>query len=237
MPFAPFVGVNHHGQSTLLGCGLISNEDTQTFTWLFRTWLECMEGKAPIGIITGIVYRDLKPENVMIQENGHLMLVDFDLSTKLSAKSPENRSDRKSNPIPEPTKKKNFSHFFKFRDSGISPADSVHHTEIRGDSVDTESDSVEKSNSFVGTEEYVAPEIILGHGHDFAVDWWCLGIMLYEMLYGKTPFRGENRKETFYRILSKPPDLTGELTPLRDLIGKLLEKDPMLQICTQDLAD
>ncbi|KAL2465956.1 Protein FAR1-RELATED SEQUENCE [Abeliophyllum distichum] len=52
MPFAPFVGVNYHGQSTLLGCGLISNEDTQTFTWLFRTWLECMEGKAPIGITT-----------------------------------------------------------------------------------------------------------------------------------------------------------------------------------------
>ncbi|XP_052192352.1 protein FAR1-RELATED SEQUENCE 5-like [Diospyros lotus] len=52
MPFAPFVGVNHHGQSTLLGCGLVSNEDTGTFVWLFRTWLECMEGQAPVGIIT-----------------------------------------------------------------------------------------------------------------------------------------------------------------------------------------
>jgi len=52
MPFAPFVGVNHHGQSTLFGCGLISSEDTETFVWLFRTWLECMEGQAPIGIIT-----------------------------------------------------------------------------------------------------------------------------------------------------------------------------------------
>ncbi|KAL2462187.1 Protein FAR1-RELATED SEQUENCE [Abeliophyllum distichum] len=49
---APFVGVNHHGQSTMLGCGLISNEDTQIFTWPFRTRLECMEGKAPIVIIT-----------------------------------------------------------------------------------------------------------------------------------------------------------------------------------------
>nr|GEV13192.1 hypothetical protein [Tanacetum cinerariifolium] len=39
MPMAPFVGVNHHGQSILLGCGLISNGDTKTFTWLFRTWL------------------------------------------------------------------------------------------------------------------------------------------------------------------------------------------------------
>ena len=35
MPFAPFVGVNHHGQSILLGCGLVSNEDTITFVWLF----------------------------------------------------------------------------------------------------------------------------------------------------------------------------------------------------------
>ena len=37
MPFTPFVGVNHHGQSILLGCGLISYKDTKTFTWLFHT--------------------------------------------------------------------------------------------------------------------------------------------------------------------------------------------------------
>jgi len=35
MPFAPFVGVNHHGQSILLGCGLLSSKDTNTFVWLF----------------------------------------------------------------------------------------------------------------------------------------------------------------------------------------------------------
>ncbi|XP_042950403.1 protein FAR1-RELATED SEQUENCE 5-like [Carya illinoinensis] len=52
MPFAPFVGVNHHGQSILLGAGLISSEDTETFTWLFETWLNCMDGNAPNAIIT-----------------------------------------------------------------------------------------------------------------------------------------------------------------------------------------
>ncbi|XP_042980271.1 protein FAR1-RELATED SEQUENCE 5-like [Carya illinoinensis] len=52
MPFAPFVGVNHHGQSILLGAGLISSEDTETFTWLFQTWLQCMDGIAPKAIIT-----------------------------------------------------------------------------------------------------------------------------------------------------------------------------------------
>ncbi|XP_024642129.1 protein FAR-RED IMPAIRED RESPONSE 1-like [Medicago truncatula] len=52
MPFAPFVGVNHHGQSVLLGCALLSKEDAKTFTWLFTTWLECMHGRAPNAIIT-----------------------------------------------------------------------------------------------------------------------------------------------------------------------------------------
>ncbi|XP_052291908.1 protein FAR1-RELATED SEQUENCE 9-like [Citrus sinensis] len=52
MPFAPFVGVNHHGQSILLGCGLILREDTETFTWLFEAWLSCMSDSPPFGIIT-----------------------------------------------------------------------------------------------------------------------------------------------------------------------------------------
>ncbi|BBH00027.1 FAR1 Related Sequences transcription factor family [Prunus dulcis] len=52
MPFAPFVGVNHHGHLILLGCGLISSEDTETFVWLFKVWLACMSGHAPCGIIT-----------------------------------------------------------------------------------------------------------------------------------------------------------------------------------------
>ncbi|KAF5460013.1 hypothetical protein F2P56_019913 [Juglans regia] len=52
MPFAPFVGVNHHGQSILFGCGLISAKDTDTFVWLFESWLKCMNGRAPQAIIT-----------------------------------------------------------------------------------------------------------------------------------------------------------------------------------------
>ncbi|XP_042972881.1 protein FAR1-RELATED SEQUENCE 5-like [Carya illinoinensis] len=52
MPFAPFVGVNHHGQSILFGAGLLSSEDTHSFVWLFRMWLDCMKGRAPKSIIT-----------------------------------------------------------------------------------------------------------------------------------------------------------------------------------------
>ncbi|XP_038896530.1 serine/threonine-protein kinase OXI1-like [Benincasa hispida] len=200
----------------------------------------------------GIVYRDLKPENVMVQHNGHIMLVDFDLSTRLSQKSP------KSSPSPSPVvevmaeskyvmkgkndkkrKKKRLFHFHRFCNSGVSPEESDHHARVaekpRSLPDSSDSESSEKSNSFVGTEDYVAPEIVAGKGHDFAVDWWSLGVVLYEMLYGTTPFRGSNRKETFYRILTKSPDLCGEATPLRDLIRKLLEKDPRKRIELEEI--
>ncbi|RYR02824.1 hypothetical protein Ahy_B06g081660 isoform A [Arachis hypogaea] len=52
MVFGSFMGVNHHGQSTLLRCALIKNEDIQSFKWLFECWIRCMGGKAPKDILT-----------------------------------------------------------------------------------------------------------------------------------------------------------------------------------------
>ncbi|KAK1362024.1 hypothetical protein POM88_046498 [Heracleum sosnowskyi] len=52
MPFAPFIGVNHHGQSILFGGALLEDETEDTFTWLFEQFLTCMFGKAPKAIIT-----------------------------------------------------------------------------------------------------------------------------------------------------------------------------------------
>ncbi|XP_021854247.1 protein FAR1-RELATED SEQUENCE 6 isoform X2 [Spinacia oleracea] len=52
LPLVNFVGVNHHGQTILLGCALLSHEDTVTFQWVFRTWLLCMGGKAPPVMLT-----------------------------------------------------------------------------------------------------------------------------------------------------------------------------------------
>ncbi|XP_021714416.1 protein FAR-RED IMPAIRED RESPONSE 1-like [Chenopodium quinoa] len=52
LPFSNFVGVNHHGQTILLGCALVSHENAETFEWLFKTWLSCMRGKRPAAIMT-----------------------------------------------------------------------------------------------------------------------------------------------------------------------------------------
>nr|KMM71778.1 serine/threonine-protein kinase ppk14 [Coccidioides posadasii RMSCC 3488] len=88
-----------------------------------------------------------------------------------------------------------------------------------------------RTNSFVGTEEYIAPEVIKGDGHTSAVDWWTLGILIYEMLYGITPFKGKNRNATFANILRNDvpfPDHAGaqQISNLcKSLIRKLLIKD------------
>lgn len=179
----------------------------------------------------------------MIQDNGHLMLVDFDLSTELSPKVSSSSSLLSPSPLPLPlpvqksNPLKNRKYKFKFSNvyTCCNPADSAKDSVHPAESVNSEEPSSERSNSFVGTEEYVAPEMIQGTGHDFAVDWWCLGVVLHEMLYGTTPFRGVNRKETFYRILSKTPELVGEPSDLRDLIRKLLEKDPKQRITVDEI--
>lgn len=52
VPFAPFTGVNHHGQMVLFGCALLLDESESSFTWLFKTWLSAMNDKAPVSLTT-----------------------------------------------------------------------------------------------------------------------------------------------------------------------------------------
>lgn len=85
-----------------------------------------------------------------------------------------------------------------------------------------------RTNSFVGTEEYIAPEVIRGNGHTAAVDWWTLGILTYEMLFGFTPFKGDNTNETFCNILKSEvtfPNNNEISRSCKDLIKKLLTKN------------
>lgn len=157
----------------------------------------------------GIVYRDLKPENILVQKSGHLTLTDFDLSRACLVDLPSTNACK--SPHPRKNRKWFWSH------SRVSPV-------IRGRSVSASNEG-QRCNSFVGTEEYVSPEMVRGGTHGFAIDWWALGILAYEMLYGKTPFKGKNKKETYYNILTKPPPFVGKSTALTDLIQRLLEKE------------
>jgi protein-serine/threonine kinase len=83
--------------------------------------------------------------------------------------------------------------------------------------------------SFVGTHEYLAPEIIKGEGHGSAVDWWTFGIFLYELLFGITPFRGGDNRATLFNVVGQPlrfPEHPNVSFAARDLIRGLLVKEP-----------
>lgn len=149
----------------------------------------------------GIIYRDLKPENILLQKDGHVVLTDFDLSFMTYCKPQIIKHAPPNNR----------------RRSRSQPPPTLL------------AEPVAQSNSFVGTEEYIAPEIITGAGHSSAIDWWALGILLYEMLYGRTPFRGKNRQKAFANILHKDLTFPSSIPvsfAARQLINALLNRDP-----------
>ncbi|XP_017226380.1 serine/threonine-protein kinase AGC1-7 [Daucus carota subsp. sativus] len=195
----------------------------------------------------GIVYRDLKPENVLVREQGHIMLSDFDLSLRCSVnptlvKSSSTHMNSGNASAAGILENENVTHgahpssFFprilpskKSRKSksdfglfvgGALPELMAEPTNVR-------------SMSFVGTHEYLAPEIIRGEGHGSAVDWWTFGIFLYELLHGMTPFKGSGNRATLFNVVGQPlkfPEHPHVSSAARDLIRGLLVKEPHKRI-------
>ncbi|KAL5159817.1 Serine/threonine-protein kinase WAG1 [Glycine soja] len=171
----------------------------------------------------GIVYRDLKPENVLMREDGHVMLSDFDLCFK-SDVAPcvdfRAHSPRRVGPT-----------------NGCFSYNCHRSQDRRKEKLVAEfvAEPVTAfSRSSVGTHEYLAPELVSGNGHGNGVDWWAFGVFVYELLYGTTPFKGCSKEGTLRKIASSKDvrfvhvaerEEPG-MTEARDLIEKLLVKDP-----------
>jgi cGMP-dependent protein kinase len=114
-----------------------------------------------------IAYRDLKPENLVMDAQGYLKIVDFGLAKKLG----------------------------------------------KG-----------KTWTLCGTPDYLAPEVILNEGHDWAVDYWGLGVLIYEMTAGTPPFYAENPMEVYEKILSGEVHIPSQFSRgIGELIKKLLK--------------
>jgi len=115
-----------------------------------------------------IVFRDLKPENLLLDAEGHVVLIDFGFAKIIN----------------------------------------------------------ERTWTMCGTAEYLSPEVIEGRGHNKAVDWWSLGVLIYEMLAGRPPFRADTTFLTYQVILACKPKFPKFFDRVgKDLVRKLLVVD------------
>ena len=124
----------------------------------------------------GIVYRDLKLENLLLDSEGHIKLTDFGLCKE----------------------------------------------EITYGAT---------TKTFCGTPEYLAPEVLEDNDYGRAVDWWGVGVVMYEMMCGRLPFYSRDHEQLFEMILTEDVKFPSRLSePAKLLLSALLQKDPVKRL-------
>lgn len=91
------------------------------------------------------------------------------------------------------------------------------------------------TRSFCGTEQYMSPEMLLQQGHNYRMDWWCLGLLMHEMISGRHPFHGATHYDTLRNMVTRPPSLDSRLSPsAANIVRSLLIKNPKSRLGGKD---
>ncbi|KAI4332032.1 hypothetical protein L6164_016973 [Bauhinia variegata] len=163
-----------------------------------------------------VIHRDLKPDNLLIGQDGHIKLTDFGLSKVGLINSTDDLS-----------------------------APSVSTNGFLGDDEPKSRHSSKREErrrqSVVGTPDYLAPEILLGMGHGATADWWSVGVILYELLVGIPPFNAEHPQQIFDNIINRDiqwPKVPEEISyEAFDLMDKLLNQNSVQRLGATGAAE
>jgi len=128
------------------------------------------------------VHRDLKPDNILIANDGHVKLSDFGLAKSFNTTNDQVISKYQKN-----------AHTLKEEDFSEAPTDQATREKFRRDR--------KLMYSTVGTPDYIAPEVFSQKGYDKMVDWWSMGVIMFECLIGYPPFYADDPLQTCRKIV------------------------------------
>ena len=195
-----------------------------------------------------LIHRDLKPQNIMIDEKGNLKVIDFGTVQKIGYYYDKKQMRFKEEKLLE---RLDFqfiggidNYFIPDKDDDAYEEEEEEESEDENEN-ENKSNSIKKDikekknnknckrrkrkNSFVGTIEYMSPEVIAEKPTEYGTDIWAFGIMLYQMYYNRTPFKKESAYLTFRSIEKSNFEFPHDSSipkSAKDLIKQILVVDP-----------